>query len=76
VPRPKNTAKTRTLILAITPELYEILEKLARTGLIGKNPNETAENMLLKGLEGFLGGDFYKEALLGSVRKGQADGSA
>jgi hypothetical protein len=67
--RPKNTAKTRSLILAITPELYEMLERLARTGLIGKNPNETAENMLQRGLEGFMGGDFYKQALLTSVRK-------
>jgi hypothetical protein len=69
VPRPKNIAKTRNITVAITPELYDALERLSKTGLVGKNPIDTAEEMLRRGVEGFAGGDFYKEALHSSLRK-------
>lgn len=66
--RPKNTAKTRQITVPITPELYEALERLSKTGLVGKNPIETAEEMLRRGIEAFAGGDFYKEALRSSLK--------
>jgi hypothetical protein len=43
------------------------LERLSKTGLIGKNPIETAEEMLRRGIEAFAGGDFYKRALQSSL---------
>lgn len=67
--RPRNTAGTRSITVAITPELYGVLERLSKTGLIGKNPIETAEEMLRRGIETFAGGEFYREHLREALNK-------
>ncbi len=61
--RPKNVAKTRSLTLAVTPELHRLLELLAETGLSAKNPAEIGEELLRRGLENFDGGSFFREAM-------------
>jgi hypothetical protein len=38
--------------------------------LVGKNPTETAEEMLRRGIESFAGGDYYRERLRDSLKKG------
>jgi hypothetical protein len=64
VARPKNSAQTRPINVSITQEIYDVLERLSRSGLSGKSPADTAEEMIRRGLESLVGEDFYREAIL------------
>jgi hypothetical protein len=44
--RRANTTPTETLLLSTTPQVVALLDKLARAGLHGKNPNEVAEELV------------------------------
>jgi len=44
--RTRNTVPTAELKLSTTDQVVAYLEKLARTGMFGKNPSEVAEQLL------------------------------
>jgi hypothetical protein len=50
VARPKNTVQSEVLRLSVSPEMRIALEKIARTGLSGLNPNEVAVRLIERGL--------------------------
>jgi hypothetical protein len=57
---PHRIPTPRKSLIAV--RIYDALERLSKTGLVGKNAIDTAEEMLRRGVEAFAGGDFYKEA--------------
>ena len=44
--RLKNSVDTKQITLSVTPAIYDSLEKLSVTGYYGKNPSETAAELL------------------------------
>jgi hypothetical protein len=65
MPRPTNIGRTTTLRLSTTPQVVALLQRLARTGLHGKNAAEVAEEMLRSQLRDTL----RDEALSNTSRK-------
>lgn len=50
MPRPKNTVENQQLRLAVSPAIRNALEKVAKTGLFGSNPNEVALRLISDGI--------------------------
>jgi hypothetical protein len=57
MPRKKNIVTTRAVTVALTPQVYEALNRLTETGFSGKNVAETAAEMIRRGLESVSEGD-------------------
>ena len=53
--RGKNTVPTVPLHLSTTPQVVAYLEKLAGTGIFGKNPSEVGEQLLRERLRQIFG---------------------
>lgn len=49
--RARNELRTQTITLSTTPQVLQLLRRLLRTGLYGKNTTEAAERLLARGLE-------------------------
>jgi hypothetical protein len=48
--RKPNTVPTAQLRISTTPQVVEHLERLAESGLYGKNPAEAAERLIAEGI--------------------------
>lgn len=46
VARLKNSVDTKQITLSVTPAIFESLERLSVSGYYGKNPSETAAELL------------------------------
>lgn len=53
--RLKNSVDSKQLTLSVTPAIYASLEQLSVTGYYGKNPSETAAEILREKLRDMLG---------------------
>jgi len=53
----KNLVKTEPVTVAISAQIYATLESFSKTGYVGKNPAETASNMILRGIAAATQGD-------------------
>ena len=54
MPKPKNVTKTEQITIATTPQVVQILTRLAEQGLHGKNIAEVAEGLLREKLREFV----------------------
>jgi hypothetical protein len=73
VPKGKNLVKTEPVTVAISAEIYATLERFSKTGYVGKNPAETAGNMIMRGIAAATqGDDLIATALKQAAKKGKA----
>ena len=54
MPKPKNVTPTQQITIATTPQVVQILTRLAEQGLHGKNIAEVAERLLSERLREFV----------------------
>jgi hypothetical protein len=54
MPKPKNVTPTQQITIATTPQVVNILTRLAEQGLHGKNIAEVAERLLSERLREFV----------------------
>ena len=46
VGRLKNSVDTKQITLSVTPAIFDFLDQLSRSGFYGKNPSDTAADLL------------------------------
>ncbi len=66
MPKPKNVTETKQITIATTPQVVEILTRLAKQGLHGKNTAEVAERLLSERLREFVEQKKFPSEELGS----------
>ena len=51
MPRGNNPIKARTVTVSVTPQVFDLLGKLARSGYSARSEASVAEEMIRKGLK-------------------------
>ena len=55
--RLRNSVDTKQITLSVTPVIFNLLDELSRSGYYGKNPSETAAELLKEKIRDLFGKD-------------------